>query len=161
INGDTLVKTLNLRARHLTTLPDAIGNLKKLKVCRLDSNELTSIPAAIGQCSLLVQLILSNNKLTTVPPTIGNLKKLTSLLLDNNLIDSLPVELMNCPNLSINAPDSVYAVTPPTFTIDSNKLCNISIIPPTLITWLNSWDGSDASGYLPDTFWLKAQKCTP
>ncbi len=53
---------LDLRNNQLTTLPESIGNLTKLKYIKLDDNQLTTLPESIGNLTQLNQLDL--NKIT-------------------------------------------------------------------------------------------------
>jgi Leucine-rich repeat (LRR) protein len=51
----------------LSTLPEAIGQLSKLKWLDLSRNQLNTLPEAVGQLSGLQLLYLSRNQLRMVP----------------------------------------------------------------------------------------------
>jgi hypothetical protein len=63
---------------NLTTLPDEIGSLRRLRVLELEGCGLSSLPSTIGQLTGLESLNASNNKLTTL-----NLEGCTALGLLN------------------------------------------------------------------------------
>jgi internalin A len=84
---------LNLGGKHLTSLPNKIGQLKNLKELKLHDNNLTYVPAEIGQLKNLTVVYLRNNNLTSVPAEIGQLKDLKVLSLGGNNLTSLPAEI--------------------------------------------------------------------
>lgn len=84
-------------------LPDAIGNLTKLKTLNFQGNELSgSIPLSMGRLLELETLnLVRNNFSGELPLVLGNLIFLTTLdLFYNSLSGDLPVELGNLTRLT-------------------------------------------------------------
>ena len=75
----TFVTKLVLNFNDIAVLPDAIGNLTKLKYLNLRSNKIVTLPATIGQLAALEQLYLRHNELTALPESIVELKNLEGL----------------------------------------------------------------------------------
>jgi hypothetical protein len=74
----------------ITSLPENLGDLKKLRVLNLRDCKLTKLPHSIGELEDLELLDLRGNALTQLPESFGNLKKLKYLILDRNQLESLP-----------------------------------------------------------------------
>jgi len=94
------LETLEVYDTALETVPDRIGNLKKLKRLVLGSwgkNALETVPESIGDLESLHLLWLANNPLKSLPSRIGNLKKLGILSLYNTQLTEFPEELFNLP----------------------------------------------------------------
>jgi hypothetical protein len=75
---------LNLMGTNITTLPDAIKNLFRLKKLHLPYGKLTDLPETIGNLSHLQYLFLFNNQLTTLPNELWNCPALTHIDVRNN-----------------------------------------------------------------------------
>ena len=75
---------LILTDNQLNTLPDSIGDLKKLQKCMLAGNQLSEIPKTIQHCSNLELLRLSANQLTQLPDELFSLPKLSWLAFSGN-----------------------------------------------------------------------------
>ena len=87
------------------TIPNNIGNLKKLQRLYLNDNKLSGrLPISLGNLSLLDELYLENNRLQgTIPSSIENCQNL--LLLDlsqNNLNGTIPKQVFAISTLSIS-----------------------------------------------------------
>ncbi|MFX1534436.1 MAG: leucine-rich repeat domain-containing protein [Promethearchaeota archaeon] len=95
------LKKLNLAQNHLTSLPDAIGNLDTLTELDLSNNQLQTLPKSFGNLMSLECLDLSNNQLQTLPESFGDLSRLETLNLNNNPLKSLPVSFSNLKRLLI------------------------------------------------------------
>ena len=93
------LEKLYLNYNNLTTLPESIGNLEKLKLLDIPSNQLTFLPITIGQMINLETLNLGGNQLTSLPNSIGDLEKLKILNLENNKILLLPDSITKLENL--------------------------------------------------------------
>ena len=93
------------------SLPSSIGNLRQIKILKLNDNSLGStIPSSIGDLTALTYLSLGGNFLTgTIPSTIGGLTSLTSLeLYRNKMNGTLPdaigrIESLQLINLYLNS----------------------------------------------------------
>jgi hypothetical protein len=72
-------RVLNLSNLKLSTLPEAIGQLRQIQVLDLHSNRLSALPDSIGDLSRLQHLLLNQNKLKTLPKSIGRLRELQQL----------------------------------------------------------------------------------
>jgi len=70
------VLALDLHDKHLTKLPDSIGDLKQLEILHAYDTKLEQIPSIIGNLSRLTVLNLNSNRLKALPKEIGNLQSL-------------------------------------------------------------------------------------
>ncbi|KAK1366750.1 plant intracellular Ras-group-related LRR protein 6-like [Heracleum sosnowskyi] len=96
------VLVLDVHSNQLTTLPNSIGCLSKLKILNVSGNLLQSLPATIENCRSLEELNANFNMLTKVTDTIGfeliNLKKIS---LNSNKLAFLPSSTSHLTNLCI------------------------------------------------------------
>ncbi|WOH06875.1 hypothetical protein DCAR_0626304 [Daucus carota subsp. sativus] len=96
------VTVLDVHSNQLTTLPNSIGCLSKLKILNVSGNHLRSLPTTIENCRSLEELNANFNMLTKVTDTIGfeliNLKKLS---LNSNKLAFLPSSTSHLTNLRI------------------------------------------------------------
>ena len=93
------IVTLDWDDIGITTLPEAISNLRELTYLDLAGNNLTSLPTGIQDLSNLVELIVYENSLAYFPEGIGNLSKLEVLEAYNNLLIELPITIGNLTSL--------------------------------------------------------------
>ncbi|GJN01831.1 hypothetical protein PR202_ga19132 [Eleusine coracana subsp. coracana] len=85
------VVVLDVHSNQLTSLPNSIGCLSKLKVLNVSGNLLESLPATIEECRLLEELNANFNQLTKLPDTLGfELHGLRRLSVNSNKLTSLP-----------------------------------------------------------------------
>lgn len=120
--ADTL-EVLNLSDNALSSLPDDLPRLHKLRVLFCSDNQFTEVPAVLGQCLQLSMigfktnqirtlpgaalppqlrwLILTDNWLEALPAEIGNCTQLQKLMLAGNHLTELPETLTNCTNLEL------------------------------------------------------------
>jgi len=73
---ETNLFKLDLSGRGITEVPQAIFELKHLKILSLDHNEIWEIPEAIKKLTALEVLDLSHNQLVEVPKLLGTLPNL-------------------------------------------------------------------------------------
>ena len=117
------LEILDLSSNSLTTLPDDLPRLKKLRILFCSDNTFTELPAVLGQCPQLVMigfkanrieriapgalppalrwLILTDNRLTELPPEIGQCTQLQKLMLAGNQLRALPPTLAQCHGLEL------------------------------------------------------------
>lgn len=93
------IKILYLRENKLQNLPTAITNLTQLDTLSLSTNEIQSFPIILTDMPKLASLDISNNQLTELPAEIGKMQALTTLNLHGNKISKLPDEIYNLPAL--------------------------------------------------------------
>lgn len=119
--ADTL-EILDLSGNALSSLPEDISRLTKLKIAFFSNNRFTDIPSfkgcdnlyMIGFKSNLIEtfdedilpegiswLILTDNRLRTLPRSIGKLTRLQKCALAGNRLESLPGEMASCRNLEL------------------------------------------------------------
>nr|WP_315207164.1 leucine-rich repeat-containing protein kinase family protein [uncultured Albidiferax sp.] len=120
--ADTL-EVLNLSGNALTSLPDDLPRLHRLRVVFCSGNPFTELPAVLGQCAQLEMvgfkscqirvvppaalpprlrwLILTDNHITTLPAEIGQCQHLQKLMLAGNQLAQLPPALAQCQQLEL------------------------------------------------------------
>lgn len=120
--ADTL-EILNLSGNALSSLPDDLRRLHKLRVIFCSDNRFTAVPEVLGQCPNLEMvgfkanqirhfsaaalpvalrwLILTDNRLSELPAELGQCAKLQKLMLAGNQLQRLPDELAACRNLEL------------------------------------------------------------
>ena len=120
--ADTL-EVLNLTGNALSSLPDDLGRLKKLRILFCSSNAFTTLPEVLGSCPSLSMvgfranaitevpeaslpaplqwLILTENQLSILPPAIGRCTRLQKLMLTGNWLHTLPEDLAGCSGLEM------------------------------------------------------------
>ena len=120
--ADTL-EILDLSGNALSSLPERLPELHKLKILFCSDNQFTELPRVLGQCKalsmvgfrhnnirhvapealppLLRWLILTGNQLTELPSELGHRPHLQKLMVAGNRLQSLPKELSNCKNLEL------------------------------------------------------------
>lgn len=120
--ADTL-EILDLSGNALSSLPDDLPRLTKLRIIFCSDNQFTELPEILGRCpqlsmvafkanrirkvsakSLPVKLrwlILTDNQIEELPAEIGKCKQLQKLMLAANQLRVLPVELAACSQLEL------------------------------------------------------------
>lgn len=120
--ADTL-EVLNLSGNQLSSLPDDLPRLHRLKVIFCSDNAFTQLPEVLGACHalqvvgfkanriahvpgaalppLLRWLILTDNAITTLPPELGQRAALQKLMLAGNQLRSLPQGLAQAHQLEL------------------------------------------------------------
>ncbi|MBC6605467.1 serine/threonine-protein kinase [Hymenobacter sp. BT188] len=120
--ADTL-EILNLSGNKLSSLPDDLGRLNKLRILFCSDNQFTSVPEVLGQCPQLSMvgfkanqiqtlpaaaltpalrwLILTDNQLTNLPTELGNCQYLQKLMLAGNQLTELPESMATCTRLEL------------------------------------------------------------
>ncbi|MFM0501418.1 leucine-rich repeat-containing protein kinase family protein [Paraburkholderia caffeinilytica] len=120
--ADTL-EILDLSGNALSTLPDDLPRLSKLRIIFASDNPFTELPEVLGQCSqlsmvgfkanrirkvsgqslppLLRWLILTDNEIEALPPEIGACAQLQKLMVAGNRLRTLPEELAACSRLEL------------------------------------------------------------
>lgn len=120
--ADTL-EILNLSGNALSSLPDDLPKLHKLRVIFCSDNRFTEVPEVLGQCPQLEMvgfkanqirhlpaaalpdklrwLILTDNRLGELPAQIGRCARLQKLMLSGNRLMHLPDEMAACTRLEL------------------------------------------------------------
>ncbi len=117
------LEILNLSGNQLSSLPDDLSRLYKLRIIFCSDNLFTELPAVLGQCKNLTMvgfkanqisrvaaeamaptlrwLILTDNRIQSLPNSIGQCKQMQKLMLAGNELSDLPAELAKCTNLEL------------------------------------------------------------
>jgi len=95
--ADTL-EVLNLSGNALSSLPDELPRLHRLKVLFCSDNRFTRVPEVVGQCPQLSMVGFKSNQIREVPAA-SLPRHLRWLILTDNQIESLPDELGHRPLL--------------------------------------------------------------
>lgn len=86
----TNLEKLWLQKNNLSSIPNSIGELKKLTHLSLEHNDLDELPEEFWQLSGLEKLWLSHNRLDFLDADLGNLVNLQWLICDGNPIYQIP-----------------------------------------------------------------------
>ncbi|MBA3723732.1 MAG: protein kinase [Candidatus Levybacteria bacterium] len=117
------VEILDMSYGHITSLPDSIGKLTKLRIAFLSHNDFEEMPAQLAFCENLEMvglksckissisehalptsirgLILTDNRLSSLPSSLGTYTNLQKLMLAGNQLQSLPESILMCQNLQL------------------------------------------------------------
>jgi Protein tyrosine and serine/threonine kinase/Leucine rich repeat len=117
------LEILNLSGNQLSSLPDDLPRLHKLRIIFCSDNLFTELPAVLGQCKSLTMvgfkanqisrvpntslaptlkwLILTDNRIHSLPSSIGQCRQMQKLMLAGNQLSDLPAELAECTNLEL------------------------------------------------------------
>lgn len=117
------LEILDLSGSALSTLPDDLPRLHRLRVVFCSDNRFTELPEVLGACPQLSMvgfkanrirkvsaaalpprlrwLILTDNEVDALPPEIGRCGELQKLMLAGNRLQSLPAELADCQRLEL------------------------------------------------------------
>ncbi len=117
------LEILNLSGNALTSLPDSLPKLHKLRVIFCSENLFTELPEVLGQCLQLEMvgfkanqinkvsalslpkqmrwLILTDNKITELPSEIGACTRMQKLMLSGNQLQELPMQMVACTRLEL------------------------------------------------------------
>ncbi len=120
--ADTL-EILDLSGNALSTLPDDLPRLRKLRILFASDNRFTALPDVLGACTQLSMigfkanrirevsgralarqlrwLILTDNELEALPAEIGHCALLQKLMLAGNRLRELPDEMSACTRLEL------------------------------------------------------------
>ncbi|MDE1168057.1 MAG: protein kinase [Pseudomonas sp.] len=86
------LEILNLSGNALSSLPDDLHRLTRMKVLFCSDNQFTELPACIGQCPQLSMVGFKANRIVSVPAAALP-AKLRWLILTDNCIEQLPEAL--------------------------------------------------------------------
>lgn len=117
------LEILNLTGNQLTSLPDHLPSLRKLRILFCSENQFETLPPVLGRCEQLCivgfksngitqvppeslpkqlrWLILTNNQIAHIPETISECKRLQKLMLSGNSLTALPEGIARCNNLEL------------------------------------------------------------
>ncbi|MEQ8548909.1 MAG: protein kinase [Cyclobacteriaceae bacterium] len=120
--ADTL-EVLDLSDNQLSTLPDGVAQMKKLRIIFFARNNFEKFPSILAACPALSMigfksnrlstipenafppklrwLVLTDNKIEKLPKSIGDCVLLQKCALAGNEMEELPVEMANCVNLEL------------------------------------------------------------
>ena len=120
--ADTL-EVLNLSGNALSSLPDDLHRLTRLRVLFCSDNQFSELPTCLGQCTALTMvgfkanrivnvpgdalppqlrwLILTDNRIESLPKELGERRALQKLMLAGNCLRSLPDSLRHCHRLEL------------------------------------------------------------
>lgn len=84
----------DLSGNQLTRLPNTIADLSNIALLDLSRNTLRTLPSSLSQLSQLQVLDLSKNQLVEIPTDLSELKDLRQLFLHDNWIPELPKEML-------------------------------------------------------------------
>ena len=94
------LEILFLSENKFDTIPEVVGNLRRLRMLSFRGNCLTELSSTHLPTSL-VWLILTNNQISRIDPNVSKLQGLRKLMLSHNKISEIPLELGECKNLEL------------------------------------------------------------
>ncbi|WP_433736091.1 protein kinase [Pseudomonas putida] len=117
------LEVLNLSGNALSSLPDDLHRLTRMRVLFCSDNQFTELPACVGQCAALTMigfkanriervtgealppllrwLILTDNRISELPTELGERPYLQKLMLAGNRLQQLPDSLRHCHRLEL------------------------------------------------------------
>jgi len=117
------LEVLNLSGNGLSSLPDDLPRLHRLRILFCSDNRFSEVPSVLGKCAELEMvgfkanrihslpaaalppklrwLILTDNQLERLPDEIGRCQRLQKLMLAGNRLRALPETLTNCQRLEL------------------------------------------------------------
>ena len=117
------LEILDLSGNALSSLPDDLHRLTRLRVLFCSNNAFTELPASIGRCAALEMvgfkanriaqvpaaslppqlrwLILTDNEIAVLPDELGRRPRLQKLMLAGNRLQALPDTLAGCERLEL------------------------------------------------------------
>jgi len=118
------LEILDLSGNALSSLPNNLHCLKKLRILFCSNNQFTQLPEVLGACENLSMIgfkanqikhipesaiptrtlrwfIMTDNKLKIVPNALGDCAHLQKLMLAGNQLTSLPTSMANCRALEL------------------------------------------------------------
>lgn len=118
------LEILDLSGNALSTLPNDLHRLKKLRILFCSNNQFTQLPEVLGQCENLSMIgfkanqithipenaiptrtlrwfIVTDNALKTLPNALGDCAHLQKLMLAGNQLSTLPNNMANCRALEL------------------------------------------------------------
>jgi len=118
------LEILDLSGNALSTLPDDLPRLHKLRILFCSSNQFTHLPDVLGKCQQLDMigfkanmihevsssaipttklrwLILTDNVIQALPENLGDCQHMQKLMLAGNQLQRLPASLVNCKQLEL------------------------------------------------------------
>jgi hypothetical protein len=117
------LEILNLSGNQLSSLPDDLPRLHKLRIIFCSDNLFTELPSVLGECKQLRMvgfkanqitrvpyaslaptlrwLILTDNRIQNLPSSIGQCTQMQKLMLAGNQLRDLPLELAHCTRLEL------------------------------------------------------------
>ncbi|WP_130903001.1 leucine-rich repeat-containing protein kinase family protein [Pseudomonas sp. Sample_23] len=117
------LEVLNLSGNALSSLPDDLHRLTRLRVLFCSDNQFSELPACLGQCTALTMvgfkanrivnvpaaalppqlrwLILTDNRIESLPSELGERPALQKLMLAGNRLQTLPDSLRHCHRLEL------------------------------------------------------------
>jgi hypothetical protein len=118
-----MLEILDLSRNALTSLPDDLPRLHKLRVLFCSDNHFDHLPEVLGQCPQLSMvgfkanrirtvsaaalpeslrwLILTDNRIGELPPELGRCTQMQKLMLAGNQLQHLPAEMEQCARLEL------------------------------------------------------------
>jgi hypothetical protein len=136
---------LNLSARNLKEIPEAVFYMPKLKYLDISKNKISHIPAALAEMPHLYHINLNNNLLESLPTSICNMSNLIELYLSGNRLQAL--ERLS-PSIEIlNISDNNFTTTPVAL-LTNNNLHSIDITHNEVACWNLSQINLDKLFYL-------------
>lgn len=117
------LEVLDLSGNRLSSLPDDLPRLNRLRIIFCSNNRFTTLPAVLGRCPQLEMvgfksnqirrvpadalperlrwLILTDNEIEALPAEIGRCGRLQKLALAGNRLGALPAEMADCTRLEL------------------------------------------------------------
>jgi Leucine-rich repeat (LRR) protein len=137
--GAPNITELDLRSNNLTGLPDELGDLRALRVVKLDYNKLEHLPALLTKLPLLTNLQMGGNLLSTVDASVAELRALTDLDLSGNRLITVDPAIARCEKLVyLNLENNMLAALPPEIGSMQNlrvldlSNCQLATLPDTV-----------------------------
>jgi hypothetical protein len=92
------LEILDLTGNALSSLPDDLPRLHRLRIIFCSENQFTELPPVLGRCASLTMIGFKSNRIASVPAAALP-ARLRWLILTDNRIEQLPAELGRCTDM--------------------------------------------------------------
>ena len=95
------IERLYLWADGIDSIPEEIGNLKKIKLLMLSDNNIRTLPVTICKIKRLKRLYIDDTKITDLPDQLSSLHHLRFLSIAFTKVSSIPTTMHKIRHLSL------------------------------------------------------------
>jgi hypothetical protein len=173
------LEILDLSGNQLSSLPDDLPRLHRLRVLFCSENQFTELPPVLGQCPQLRMigfksnqiatvsaqslaprlrwLTLTDNRITELPAEIGRCTELQKLMLAGNRLRALPDSLSSCRKLELLRVAANHLTQLPDWLFDLPRLAWLAFAGNPICAPLEAAALENSHAMLPDIRWASLE----